>query len=337
MTKKMWRVAAGRGGRFAEDFLHGGFVSLGWHELGDPTRFSSKDELLAHAREVFVDQTARQQQVGAGQVWRFMHGIETDDWVITYHPSERLYHIGRITGVAHYTPGDIEEYELKRTVAWQSAVSRDDLSQGARNSLGAIQTIIRVPDIVAQELLARDDGAPDILSETADREDGDAVSGVGTFDELVEQALVRIEDQILRLDWEQMQELVAALLRALGYRTVVSPAGPDRGKDIIASRDGLGFERPRIVVEVKHRKNDKMGAPDIRSFLGGRHNEDRGLYVSTGGFSQDARYEADRATMPTHLLDLRALTETIVANYPQFDEAGRALLPLRPLYWPAGS
>ena len=35
-----------------------------------------------------------------------------------------------------------------------------------------------------------------------------------------------------------------------------------------------------------------MGAQEIRSFLCGRHPGDKGLYVSTGGFSKDAHYEA---------------------------------------------
>jgi restriction system protein len=94
-----------------------------------------------------------------------------------------------------------------------------------------------------------------------------------------------------------MQELVAGVLRGMGYKTRVSPRGPDRGKDIIASPDGFGFENPRIFVEVKHRINSSMGAGEIRSFLGGRHDGDKGIYVSTGGFSKDPYFEADRAKM----------------------------------------
>ncbi|MDC0946604.1 restriction endonuclease [Nitrospinaceae bacterium] len=44
-----------------------------------------------------------------------------------------------------------------------------------------------------------------------------------------------------------MQELVAGLLRAMGSKTKVFPAGPDQGKDIIASPDGFDFEIPRII------------------------------------------------------------------------------------------
>ena len=30
-----------------------------------------------------------------------------------------------------------------------------------------------------------------------------------------------IKDKILQLDWEEMQELVAGILRAMGYKTIV--------------------------------------------------------------------------------------------------------------------
>jgi restriction system protein len=137
------------------------------------------------------------------------------------------------------------------------------------------------------------------------------------------------------LDWQEMQELVAGLLRAMGYKTRISPTGPDRGKDIMASPDGFGFEQPRIVVEVKHRPKEAMGAPDIRSFLGGRHTDDKGLYVSTGGFTKDARYEADRASIPLVLLDLDGLVKEILRHYVAMDMEARSLIPLVNIYWPA--
>jgi restriction system protein len=143
-----------------------------------------------------------------------------------------------------------------------------------------------------------------------------------------------IKDRIAALDPYEMQDLVAGLLRAMGYKTRVSPPGSDRGKDIVASPDGLGLEDPSIVVEVKHRRNQRIAAPDIRSFLGGRHPRDRGLYVSTGGFSRDAYYEAERANIPVTLMDFEDLVETIQDHYSAFDEETRQLLPLKAIYWP---
>lgn len=77
-----------------------------------------------------------------------------------------------------------------------------------------------------------------------------------------------------------------------------------------------------------------MGSQEIRSFLGGRHKDDKGLYVSTGGFSKDARYEAERASIPLSLMDIDELVAALIDNYEALDDETRQLLPLRRLYWP---
>ena len=95
----------------------------------------------------------------------------------------------------------------------------------------------------------------------------------------------------------------------MGYKTRVSPPGADRGKDIVASTDGLGFE-------------------------GGRHASDKGLYVSTGGFSKDASYEAKRANIPLTLMDLDTLVKVILDNYERMDTEARQFIALKRIYWP---
>ena len=151
-------------------------------------------------------------------------------------------------------------------------------------------------------------------------------------EEFVEKANAFIEDHIAKLDWEEMQQLVAGLLRAMGYRTTISDPGPDRGYDVFASPDGLGLEEPRIFAEVKHRKGTPMGSQDVRSFLGGRSKDDRCLYVSTGGFTREARYEADRSNVPLKLLTLRDLRRLLADYYETLDEQTRALVPLKQIY-----
>lgn len=59
------------------------------------------------------------------------------------------------------------------------------------------------------------------------------------FEVLREEAVSRghelINDKIQGLDPEEMEELTAALLRAMGYQTRASARGPDRGVDVLAS------------------------------------------------------------------------------------------------------
>lgn len=55
---------------------------------------------------------------------------------------------------------------------------------------------------------------------------------------------------------------------------------------------------------------------------------DRGLYVSTGGFTKEARYEADRANAPIRLLDLDDFVRDYVEAYDKADDETRKILPL---------
>jgi len=63
--------------------------------------------------------------------------------------------------------------------------------------------------------------------------------------------------------------------------------------------------------------------------------DDRGLYVSTGGFTKEARYEAERSTIPVTLIDIDELAELLIKNYDNADPETKALIPLIKLYWPA--
>lgn len=94
------------------------------------------------------------------------------------------------------------------------------------------------------------------------------------------------------------------------------------------------WSRPESSLKSTHRKG-AMGAPAVRPFIGGLRAGDRGLYVSTGGFTKEARYEADRANAPVRLLDLDAFVRHYVDAYDKADDDTRSSLPLTRIWWPA--
>lgn len=328
--RRMWMVRSGRGGRYAAERVEQGRVSLGWGAGLDPTILQSKEEIAAKLRAHFPGFTPGQIDSAASQIWRFISELKIGDSVVTYDPETRLYHVGRIAGETRIDPSADEEGQFYRSVEWGSSIGRDELTREARNSLGSVLTLFAIDPIHARELLGK--RAPGL--ESPEVSSDDVADDRQAFEGIENQAIERIKDRINRLEWDAMQELVASLLRAMGYKTIISPAGPDRGKDIVASPDGFGFEHPRIIVEVKHRRG-QMGAQEIRSFLGGRHPEDRGLYVSTGGFTKEAQYEAERASNVTHLMTIDGLARALIDHYEQLDSKGRTLLPLTKIYWPA--
>jgi restriction system protein len=78
-----------------------------------------------------------------------------------------------------------------------------------------------------------------------------------------------------------------------------------------------------------------MSSSDIRSLTAGRHKDDKCLYVSTGGFTKDALFEADRSANPVTLIDIDELVDLVIDNYEEMDTATRTLLPLTKIYWPS--
>lgn len=102
------------------------------------------------------------------------------------------------------------------------------------------------------------------------------------YDEAVASAREEIEKFILDMEPYDFQELVAELLRAMGYyvRFVAKPGG-DGGRDIIAYRDRLGAHPPRVIAQVRHRK-DKVPREEISSLKGILKHDEIGLFVCTG-------------------------------------------------------
>jgi len=118
----------------------------------------------------------------------------------------------------------------------------------------------------------------------------------------------------------------------MGYRTQTSDPGPDQGIDIIAHPDAFGFETPRIKVQVKHRKSTS-GGPDIRNLVGTLGEGEKGLFVSTGGFTSEAKIEA-RRNIRLRLLDSEELVSLLLEYYEKLPSDFKALVPLRKVWIP---
>lgn len=329
----MWMVRS-HGGRHYDDFRDRGAAGIGFKEIASIAEPGVDKKTLADAyRRAVPDMSEASAITASSQVHRFVNEMQVGDYVVTYSPANRTYLVGRITGPSElHLEWEAEGMNLSRPVEWMPReVDRDSLRTVSKNSLGSTLTIFKLSNSVRDELLAlaRGDASPPVEPEVVD--DEDVVDPLSDYEAI---AFERIKDLVSRLDWKDFQDLVAGILRAMGYKTQVSPPGSDLGRDILASPDGFGFEQPRIVVEVKHRK-ESVSSYGIRSFVGGRHKDDRCLYVSTGGFTRDARYEADRSSIPVVLWTVEELTKALIDNYDNTDGKTKALVSLRTFYAPA--
>lgn len=327
-----WMIRAGRGGVYATSWLERGVIGIGWDFDGADIAAMNREQIRAAYGQAHPGDSKGKVAAGVGQVYRFAHDLTTDSTVVMYDPESRLYHLGVITGPC-VAVCDMDGVTYTRDVTWGETAPRDVLSPSSKNSLGGIQTIFAVSDEVMVDLMNAV-GDKSAASNSSSVDDNDVTNDEETLAATYDNGIELIKDRVNQLDWEDMERLVAGLLKAMGYCARVMPKGPDGGRDVVASPDALGLESPRIVAEVKHRKG-AMGAPAVRAFIGGLRAGDRGLYVSTGGFTKEARYEADRANIPVRLLDLDAFVRHYVEIYDKTDDDTRSILPLTRIWWPA--
>jgi restriction system protein len=327
-----WMIRAGDDNELADQIEREEAVAIGWDEIDqDLSTFHNRAAFKARYREAHPDHSDGRVAVNGGQLYRFVCEVDIGHWVLTYIKASRELLIGIIVGDYEYRPdggGFGPSYPHRREVQWLKRVSRDDFSQAARNSMGSTLTIFSLDDYTG-EIYRQVVAGPQPVTEEETSEE----ASPPYYQEVQAQADELIADLISRLDPYDFQDLVAALLRAMGFRAVSSPPGPDRGVDVVAHPDPFGFEEPRVKVQVKHRSST-VGGPEMRSFLGALRRGDKGLYVSTGGFTRDAEQEAEHSAQPVTLLDRDAFIDLLLEHYPDLDPEFKSKVPLRRIWVP---
>jgi len=154
------------------------------------------------------------------------------------------------------------------------------------------------------------------------------------FEEVEQVAMSGLERYINDQNAYEFQDLVAALLRGMGYYTpFVAPRGKDGGVDVMAYRDPLGTQSPRIQVQIKHR-GAAASVQEVRQLMGLLQKEgDVGIFVSTGGFTPDAKTTARGSHVHVELIDLSRFIALWQEFYEKLTDEDKSLMPLTPIYF----
>jgi len=154
------------------------------------------------------------------------------------------------------------------------------------------------------------------------------------YTELQEKAMDGMINYINNKNPYEFQDLIAALLRGMGYYTpFVAPKGKDGGVDIMAYKDPLGTTTPRIQVQIKHKENTATSVKEIRELMGLLKNGDVGIFVSSGGFTSDAKTTARSSNNHIELIDQNRFIELWQDFYYKLSDQDKNLFPLKPVYF----
>ena len=255
------------------------------------------------------------------------------------------------------TPDDLERFETTGNVRWESVLhfySVDCVKAGFIRKKGGRwfltpegEEALKMPPIAViseakrryrawkNAQTAAEDNNPATVVSIDDAVQNESADQSLVLENAVDTARNEIEEFVRQLGPYEFQELVAALLRGMGYSTpLVAGRGPDGGTDILAYPDPLGAETPHIRVQVKHRSSQKATREEVAALRGIiRTDREIGLFVSSGGFTSQAQREASSGTVHIELMDMQSLLDRWVDHYDSTREEDRALLRLQPVYF----
>jgi len=323
----IWGIHGGRTGDADSLFLKKNFVDIGWHKMGDlGTPGPNREAFKAKVAETYPDFKPGAIPTAAGQTYRFVHEMKPGDLIVYPSKRDRQVHIGRIEGPYKYDPSLEHSYPNLRPVKWLRVLPRTHFSQGALYEIGAAMGLFQVKNYA--------DGFTAAV-------EGKAVPTPAKEDETVALVAEEIEettrDFILKrlaqeLKGHPLADFIAQLLGAMGYRTRVSPEGPDGGIDIVAHKDELGFEPPIIKVQIKSGEGS-IGDPVVSALYGKVQGNEFGLMVTLGTFTAQAKAFA-RSKPNLRLIGGEELVELVLQHYDQFDSRYKGLIPLTRVYVP---
>ncbi|HEU4714873.1 MAG TPA: restriction endonuclease [Pyrinomonadaceae bacterium] len=324
----IWGMHAGKTGDADSLFLHQNRIALGWRNVGDlsgikPDREAFKNRVGA----VYPDLKPGAKINSASQLFRFVHEMNDGDLVCYPSKADRQIHIGRVTGSYRYDPTASPNYPQQRPVEWIRSVARTSFSQGALYEIGSALSLFQLRNY-ADEFRRAIAGEFAAIPTVEDDE---------TIPLVTEEIGETTKDFVLKrlateLKGHAFAEFVAHLLGTMGYRTRVSPEGPDGGVDVIAHRDELGFEPPIVKVQVKSTEGS-VGDPIVSQLYGKLTGSEYGLLVTLGTFTAQAKTFA-RNRHNLRLLDGDDLVDLVFQHYEQFDSRYKGVLPLKRIYVP---
>jgi len=255
--------------------------------------------------------------------------VELDDWArATY---EKTGYIRWESTLLFYTINLVKAgWLIKRKRVWYLTPEGETaISLSEHDLLDRITTAYKEWRAERKSAPAKNPNIPD---DSEDLDHSERIQEIGLQD-IEQRAADGIRSKIQDLNPYEMQDLVAALLRGMGYFTpFIAPKGRDGGVDVIAHQDPLGANHPRIKVQVKHRESPAT-VQEIRELAGllGKDG-DIGMFVSTGGFTKDAKDLQRTTHVHIETIDIDRFASLWQEFYARLQDEDKELQRLKAVY-----
>ncbi|MGH7242569.1 MAG: restriction endonuclease [Phycisphaerales bacterium] len=357
-ASRLWVVHISNNAKLAARAQREGFICIGWTRMGDLSRYDTRDKMRAAMEKTWPDWGKGTVRASYGQLFRFGHEMQVGDPVVYPVKGSREIMIGRVSGPYRWASDDKEllanDYCNMRPVEWLQTVPRIAFSDAALHSFGSFSSVSTSDehlDEVIAVLSGKSGGAamPNVTGKVApskakygsdlpggpvdEDETDDATPPTSDHINLAERAVEETKDYLLR-QWSRtgadFEEVVAAVFRAMGYTATAQAGTHDLGVDVVAHPDPLGVQPPLLKIQCKS-GTSTVGAPAVKQLRGLLNGPEKGVLVSLGGFSNDAKH-VQQNDADLILIDSERFVDLFLSHYDRLAPEWRHRFPLTRVY-----
>jgi len=323
----MWVIRGGTIGEYETRFHTENKVYLTWDGLNvDLNKADDKDGLNAILSKQYPDTSGNKIKNWTDQIWSFIHDIKPKDWLVLPSRLSPVIHVGQIVSKYTYNKANEDPYYHSRNIKWiERDIPRSNFEQDVLYSLGGFNTIFNISQIQPRfKAMQENDWVPSKHDE----------SSYETTNELIALLQEISRDQIATLirtkfRGHRLAKLVRAIMAAKNYATHMSTSeGEESDIDILAARGGMGFDNPKICIQVK---SSDTPVATLDQFIGTMHrvNAEFGLLVSWGGFKSRVEQERAQEFFKVRLWNQNDLIDQVLQNYDALDNYIKSEIPLK--------
>ena len=333
--RRVYVVRHGRNGEDEGQALDEGIAVIGWHEVPSLAEETNRQDIRQCVNTTYPGLSSSRVGSMTGQLFRFAVAMQEGDLIVLPRKRTSQIAIGRVAGPYEYRSLDGVNRHTRRVEWLRENLPRPTFGQDLLYAFGGLATVYNVSrNDAVQRVAAVAAGQPDPGLSVAPV----SAAGLNELREEVPDLAQVAHDQIVQhiqvhFVGYALEDLVAAILEADGWVSVVTQRSRDGGVDILAGRGPLGLDEPWLCVQVKsqHSKADTAVYQSLRGAMQDFQAQ-QALLVCWGGFNEAVQRAAKTAHFTVRLWDRRDLVRAIYRTYDRLSEEMRVQLPLKQVW-----
>lgn len=276
-NKKLFCVRA-EFGTFTQAFLDGSYVAIGWLPHNDLTEVTSREGLYPLYKKEYPKDTSNVvigQQVG--QISRFLHEIQSGDYVITPAQNTEFIYYGVIENSGYYfeSKKDSCPYVHRKRVKWnKTPIQRSQFSVPFQNTIRSSLTVFNISHIKNFFTVI---GRPEYVPVKEKNIEIDYYQS--------------ILERILELDDKEFEILITYILTALGFEgSEHTGKVGDGGVDATGELDVANLAKIKLFVQAKRYKlGSRINSNTVKALRANIPAGGQGAFITTADYQKKAK------------------------------------------------